>query len=231
MKRLIKTILLIASIGVFYFTAFGFAQTSTESVEAFFPKKTVTDAVYVQIENDPALDDFGRRMKEAREKNPEWFNEYSKQHQKPGFAPLPYHKNFGVSKKEYEHFIQPMNHFREIKRTQIKISRSIQNGYPQLDFQGENLLLTRLVFNLKDQTAQTQLDILPRLTFVDLESASLPPGRHKGVLYRTPDAKIAASKKRESLLIGELKDKNSGIIHYSLNIPGEVKRIYIQFPK
>ena len=92
-------------------------------------------------------------------------------------------------------------------------------------------MITKLVLNLKDQTAQTPLDILPKLTFVDLESASLPPGRHKGVLYKTPDAKIAASKKRESLLIGELKDKNSGIIHYSINTPGEVQRIYIQFLK
>ena len=85
MKHLIKIILLIASLEIFFFITFGFAQTNAESVENFLPKKAVTDAVYVQIEDDPALVDYSRRVKEAREKNPEWFLEYSKKLRKPGF--------------------------------------------------------------------------------------------------------------------------------------------------
>src|SRR6266536_4665581 len=129
MKLFTKTILLVASIVPYWFAPGGFAQTNTQSAETFLPKGAVTDAVYVQIEPDPALDDYGRRVREAREKNPEWFIEYARKHQKPGFAPLPYHENFGVSKQEYEHFIQPMNHFREVKRKEIKIRRSSQNGH------------------------------------------------------------------------------------------------------
>jgi hypothetical protein len=98
-----------------------------------------------------------------------------------------------------------------------------------LNFQGNDLLLTNLVVNLDDTTAKISLDLLPKHDFVDLKVASLPPGPHRGVLFRTPDAKIAANKRRESLLIGEVK--NSGIIHYSINTPGQVKMIYIQFPK
>src|SRR5258705_12842332 len=99
MRLFTRTILLFASIGPFCFTPGGFAQTNTPSAETFLPKGTVTDAVYVQIEPDPGLDDYGRRIREAREKNPEWFLEYGKKHQQPGFAPLPYHENFGVSKE------------------------------------------------------------------------------------------------------------------------------------
>jgi hypothetical protein len=231
MKLLTKAILLSASIGIFGLGTGVFAQTSTQSAETFLPKAPVTDAVYVQIDDDPALVDYGRRIREARAKNPEWFLEYGRKHQKPGLAPVPYHPNFGVSRQEYEHFSQAKNHFREMKQKPIQIRRSVHRGYLQFDFQGEDLLLTQVVLNLQDGTAKTPTDVLPKETFVDLETASLPPDRHRGVLFRTPDAKIAASKRRESLLIGELKDKKSGIIHYAINTPGEVKRIYIQFPK
>jgi hypothetical protein len=231
MKLFTKTILLIASIATIGFGPGGFAQTNTQSVETFVPKGPVTDAVYVQIEPDPALDDYGRRIREARKKNPEWFLAYTRKHQEPGFAPVPYHQNFGVSRQEYEHFSQPKNHFREMKRKPIQVRQSSHKGYLQFDFQGEDLLLTQVVLNLQDGTAKTPTDVLPKQTFVNLETASLPPDRHRGVLFRTPDAKIAASKRRESLLIGELKDKKFGIIHYSINTPGEVKMIYILFPK
>jgi hypothetical protein len=231
MKLFSNVILAIASIEVFVLIPGGLAQTNAESVETFLPKGTVTDALYVQIQDDPALSDYGRRIREAREKNPEWFFDYAKKHQTPDSAPLPYHTNFGVSKEEYEHFIQPMNHFRETKRQEIKIRRSSQNGRTQLGFQGKDLLLTSLELDVEAGTAKTALDVLPRQSFVDLQTASLPPGRHRGVLFTTPQAKIMANKRRESLLIGELKDQNSGIIHYSINATGEVKMIYIQFPK
>jgi hypothetical protein len=92
MRLFTKTILLVTSIAPFGFGPGGYAQTNTQSVEAFLPKGTVTETVYVQIERDPALDDYARRIREAREKNPGWYLEYSKQHQKPGFAAVPYHE-------------------------------------------------------------------------------------------------------------------------------------------
>jgi len=226
MKLFTETILLVALIAPFC----GFAQTNAQSAESFFPRATLTDAVYVQIERDPALDDYGRRIREAREKNPEWFLEYSRTHQQPNFAPAPYHENFGVRKQEYEYFSQPMNHFREMTRKKIKIRQSNQNGDPQVDFLGGDLLLTQVVLK-GSGTVETPTDVLAKGEFVDVDTASLPPGRHRGAHFRTPDAKIVASKRRESLLIGELKDKPSGIIHYSINTPGQVKMIYIQFQK
>jgi hypothetical protein len=226
MKLFTETILLVALIAPFC----GFAQTNTQSAESFLPKGSDTEAVYVEIERDPALDDYGRRIREAREKNPEWFLEYSRTHPQPNFAPAPYHENFGVSKEEYERFSRPMNHFREVTRKEIEIRRSNQNGHWQVDFLGNDLLLRQVVF-LEDGTVKTPTDVLAKGEFVDVETASLPPGRHRGAHFRTPDAKIVASKRRESLLIGELKDKPAGIIHYSINTPGKVKMIYIQFQK
>jgi hypothetical protein len=231
MQQSSKTILLITSIAPFYFSLAAFPQTNTPSAETFLPKATLTDAVYVQIEDDPRFEEHCRRMREAREKNPQWFVEYNKKNLEAGVTQAPYHENFGVSKEAYEYFSEQMNHFREIKRKEIKIRRSIQNSRLQLDFVGDDLLLTQLVLNPQDGTVKTPTDVLPKLEFVDLATATLPPARHRGPLFRTPDAKIAETRRRESLLIGELKDKDAGIIHYSVNTPGQVKRIYIQFPR
>ncbi len=222
-------ILLVASLGTLCFAGGALAQTNTPNAESFLPKGSVTDAVYVQIEPDPAFDDYSRRFREAREKNPEWFREYSRKHQDAEHAP--YDENFGVKKEEYERFSQPMNHFREVKRKEIKIRRSNQSGHPQLDFVGDDLLLTQLVLNPEEGTAKTPTDELSKLEFIDLKTASVPPGRHRGAFFRTPDAKIISNKRRESVVVGELKDKNSGIIHYSVSTPGQVKMAYIQFAK
>lgn len=83
--------------------------------------------------------------------------------------------------------------------------------------------MTQLVLSPQGGTAKTPFDVLSRESFADLQTAALPPDRHRGVLFRTPDDKLVASKRRESLLIGELKDKKSGIIHYAINTPGVVR--------
>jgi hypothetical protein len=185
----------------------------------------------LQIEPDPAFEDYGKRIRAAREKNQDWLREYARTNQQPGFAPLPYHENFGVTKQEYEHFSQPMNQYRIAKRNDIKIRRGSRDGRIQLDFEGEDLLLTQLVLNPADGAVKTPLDELPKGYFLDLETATLPPGRYRGILLRTPDAKIGTTRRRETVLIGELKDQPSGIIHYSLNTPGQVKMSSILFPK
>ena len=226
MNRFASTILLFVILG----SLSAPAQTETPSAESFLPQAAVTEAVYVQIERDPALDDYTRRMQEARKKNPEWFYEYAKKHEQPTWVPLPYHENFGVAKAEYEHFIHPTNHFREVSRKNIKIRRSTQNGLVQFDFEGGDLLLTKVVLN-DERTVSTQTDVLQKTEFVDLERASVPPGRTRGPAFRTPDPKVIATKRRESLHIGELKDTPSGIIHYSIQTPGQISMIYIQFSK
>jgi len=226
-----KRILLIAGIGALHLLSSKgvFGQVKTDTVEPFLPRETVTKGWYVVIEPDSAFDDYCRRLRVAREKDPEWFREYARNHQ--GETSAPYDEHFGVGKEEYEHFLEPMNQYREVKRLEIKIQRSDQKGVTQLDFRGDNLLLTNVAVTLEDKTVKTPLDILPKRDFVDVQKASLPPGRHRGLLFVTSDAKIGATKRRESLFIGELKDKNSGIIHYAINTPGQVKMIYIEFAK
>lgn len=203
---------------------------SDEAVTDFLPTSAVTEAVYVEIERDPGFDDFARRMQEAREKRPQWNAEYYREHGTDDRSPLPYHENFGVEREEYEHYAQPMNHFLEVARQEIRIRRSERDGRIVLELEGEDLLLPRLVIDPESDTVTTPTDVLVLRSFVDLDLASLPPGVHRGVLFRTPDSRIRQTRSRESLLIGEVPQLDIGIFHFGLRTPEGNRRIYVRFP-
>lgn len=213
------------------FLADGSSATSTESVEAFLPVSGVVVATYVEIEPDPAFDDFNRRLGESLEMDREWYVQYALEHRTEGQSQLPWHERLGVSREEYEYFAEPMNHFREISRQEITLRTMRSAARVRLDFVGEGLRLTRAELDLEAETVATPLDLLPLRGFVELERASLPPGLHRGVHFRTPEEKIRATFQRESMVIGEIRELDLGVIHYQLRSREDQYRIYITFSR
>jgi hypothetical protein len=210
--------------------AAGYA-TEPEPVESFLPQDEVSTATYVEIEQDPAFDDFTRRMRAVIEGDREWYGQYVRDNQTDWHTPVPWHERFGVSREEYEHFTVPMNHFREISRQEITFRTVRSDGRVHIELVGKDLVLPSIDLDLEAGTATTPLDVLPRKGFVDLEHASLPPGVHRGVHFRTPDEKIRATRRRESLVIGEVRERDLGIIHYELRSNESTSRIYVTFPR
>jgi hypothetical protein len=205
--------------------------TADEPVESFLPKAEVTTASFVEIEQDPAFDEFTRHMTEFMENDREWYQQYAREHQTDWEARIPWHERFGVSQEEYEHFTEPMNHFREVARQQIEFRTIRTEDTLEIELVGEDLLLTGINLKLEDETAATPRDVLPLRGFIELDRASLPPGKHRGVHYRTPDDKIRETHVRESLLIGEVRELELGIIHYELWTEEGRSRIYVTFPR
>ena len=205
--------------------------TTPQPVESFLPQEAITTATYVEIERDPAFDEFTRRMREFMENDREWYEQYAREHQTDWEARIPWHERFGVSREEYEHFTEPMNHFREVSRQEIEFRTVRSEGRVRVELVGEDLLLTGIDLDLEAETAGTPLDVLPLKTFIDLERASLPPGVHRGVHFRTPDKKIRETSRRESMVIGEVRELNLGIIHYQMRSREDQYRIYVTFPR
>lgn len=205
--------------------------TTSQSVESFLPQEAIITATYVEIERDPALDEFTRHMVEYMENDREWYEQYAREHQIDWEARIPWHERFGVSRQDYEHFTEPMNHYREVSRQEIEFRTVRSEGGVRVELVGEDLLLTGMDLDLEAETAATPLDVLPLKTFLDLERASLPPGVHRGYHFRTPDKKIRQTSRRESLVIGEVRELNLGIIHYQLRTPEDQNRIYVTFPR
>jgi hypothetical protein len=226
-----RTGFLAAGAAMLLLSGSGSSHENVEGVEAFLPSSPSVTAQYVVIERDPAFDDFSRRMQEAREKNSQWYAEYSREHQSPDFSPPPWHPNFGVSREEYEHFVEPMNQFHEVARQKITLHVQRSERHALVELEGESLLLPRIDLDLEARTARTPLDVLPYRAFIELEEASLPPGVHRGVHFRTPDVKIRESRRRESLLIGEVAEMGIGILHYELKTPETQSRIYVTWTR
>ena len=205
--------------------------TTAEPVESFLPQSEITAATYVELEHDPAFDEFTRRMREFIETDREWYEQYAREHQTDWEAQIPWHERFGVSREEYEYFTEPMNHFREVSRQEVEFRTVRSEGRVRVELVGESLLLTGIDLDLAAETAGTPLDVLPLKTFIDLERASLPPGVHRGVHFRTPDKKIREKSRRESMVIGEVRELNQGIIHYEMQSREDQYRIYVTFPR
>jgi hypothetical protein len=204
--------------------------TDPQPVEFFLPKEGITTATYVEIEQDPAFDDFTRRMREFMENDREWYEQYAREHLTDRHALVPWHERFGVTREEYEYFSKPSNHFREVSRQNVELRTVRAEGYVRVELVGKELLLSSIDLDLEAQTAGTHLDVLPRRAFIDLERASLPPGAHRGVHFRTPDEKIRETFRRESLVIGEVRELKLGIIHYEMRTREKQFRIYVTFP-
>jgi hypothetical protein len=209
----------------------GAQATSPEPVESFLPQSEITDATYVELEQDPAFDDFTRRMREFIESDREWYEQYAREHQTDWEARIPWHERFGVSREEYEHFTEPMNHFRQVSQQKIEFRTVRSEGRVSVELVGEDLLLTGVDLDLEAETATTPLDVLPLRSFVDLERASLPPGVHRGFHFRTPDERIRETFRRESMVIGEVRELNLGIIHYEMRSKEDRYRFYVTFPR
>jgi hypothetical protein len=205
--------------------------TTPPPVASFLPQETITTATYVEIEQDPAYDEFTRRMVEYMENDREWYEQYAREHQVDWEARIPWHERFGISRQDYEHFTEPMNHYREVSRQEIEFRTDRSDGRVRVTLVGDDLLLTSIDLDLAAETAETPLDVIPRKTFIELERASLPPGVHRGVHFRTPDQKIRKTGRRESLVIGEVRELNLGIIHYQVRSREDQNRIYVTFPR
>jgi hypothetical protein len=207
------------------------AASAAQPVDSFLPQDQKVDATCVVIEQDPAFEAFKWKMVEYMERDREWYQAYAREHQTDWEARIPWHERFGVSREDYEHFTEPMNHFREVSRQEIGMRLERSASTLRIEFEGEDLLLESIDLDLENETAATPNDVLPMRAFLELERASLPPGAHRGVHFRTPDEKQRQTHVRESLLIGEVRELDVGIIHFEVWTEEGRSRIYITFPR
>ena len=129
--------------------------TTPEPVESFLPQSSLTDATYVEIEQDPAFDEFNRRMREFIENDREWYEQYAREHQTDWEAQIPWNERFGVSREEYEYFTEPMNHYREVARQEIEFRTVGSEGRVRVELVGDDLLLSSIDLDLAAGTATT----------------------------------------------------------------------------
>ncbi len=202
-----------------------FADVS--NLQNYIPEATSFAAQYVVIEGDPKFDEHRQRIQAAREKQYDWLLAYATTHR--GQDPLPYHPNFGVPESDYIRFQSPINHYREVSRQQIRVDKQVTGTVIELSFHGKNLFFDKLLIDTETPTIVTPRDTIVFRSVVDLERASLPPGRHQGVSFNTADDKIRATRSRESILIGALKGTSTGIIHYSFKSEHGIDRAYVTF--
>lgn len=132
-----------------------FTGNLKEDIVLLLPEGEYQVAIMDKVEMDPKSQLLMQKLQAAVEKNPEWFVE-QQQKMKSG-EPIPYNKRLGLTKAEYEEFMNLSKNPNSMRMTKSG-SEAVVIKYVQdkLTFKGSGRLkvLDKLTINLQDLTAQ-----------------------------------------------------------------------------
>jgi len=128
------------------------------------------------------LVDLSKRMSHAITVDPEWFKSYAKEHSglKPG-EELPYHENFGISKKDYDLMVIEMTKVKLIPvgTATVRVMQE-EGGRLKFTFDGPRLPLNEFTLSQDLQELSCKFgkstDVMP----VDQKDPNKPLGKWKG---------------------------------------------------
>ena len=213
MKFSIKTIVILTTLIT---SSYAYAAQKWDS---YLPTDKPRTAKIMQMQYSPELKRISAKLQAATMKNQDWFKSYI-QSQPPG--PLPYHKNFGVSKAEYDVMLNQKN---------IKLS---QSGSVTLTFKrlagkrikvitkGDSPINGTVISADKVVTPYAQLTEVIPTNNTDQNS---PSGAWKGMGWRYIDFDEKAmqklklsemSGKEVAFYVGKLAKSGEGIIYYKV---------------
>jgi len=206
----------------------GAARADAQTLGPYLPAPGSHPATHVVIEYDPAFDAHNRRVQAALAEPSEALLAHLEQHR--GDRRAPWHPDMGVSKKQHAHFADPINHFREVSRSPIQLVVDQSGEVVTLALEGESVRPQGFEIDTVNGVVTTPAGALEVRSVVDLDRASVPPGVHEGVLFNTSVPRMRETQSRESVLIGRLKDTDTGLVHYSFQDRSGTYRAYVTYP-
>ena len=93
---------------------------AADNIEQYLPKQGVIKSHIMLIGFNEDMQKILKKYGESIKKNEKWFKEYKKQYK--GIFPLPYHKNLGLTNKEYEKFKGIAKAMTLVEKDEITIS-------------------------------------------------------------------------------------------------------------
>ena len=94
------------------------------------------------------VEEIGLRFQNSLKENPVWFKTYLSKAEKG--KPLEFHKNFGISEKEYKYFLAESNKMQLVKSAETTLQFTITtNGNIEISGLPSQSPHNRLVYNIK----------------------------------------------------------------------------------
>jgi hypothetical protein len=204
------------------------ARADVETLVRDLPPSGTYRVEHVVIEYDPAFDQHNRRVQEALADPTDALRAHLQAHRNA--LPPPWHPDMGVTQERYRYFADPVNHFRIVARTPVRLAVERSGGAVAFAFEGASVRPRTLEIDTVHGAVLTARGTLVVREVVDLDRASMPPGTHQGVLFTTPLPRMRETESRESVLIGRLKGTRTGLLHYSFQDRDGTYRAYVTYP-
>lgn len=168
-------------------------------------------------------------FQESMKNNSEWFNEYIKENSEK--TPLPYHENFGITKKEYLKVLNSEKYMTLRKTNTIDISlEQVDEGKYSLVLDNDEVGMNKFQIDINANTVHTEFGKLDFAKKVEASEDQKLTGKWYGYTWKLEESNIDLENldisnineetkiKMISLSIGQKIETDEQIIYYKLTI-------------
>jgi hypothetical protein len=185
--------------------------------ETYIPENQKVIADVMIISTPTAVQELVSRFQAALKENPAWFKEYLSKAEKG--KPLVFHKNFGISQKEYEYILAESKKMQLVKVSDTELNFTLTEK--------NDLVITglpakqphhKLIYNIETDTvsiADTRLDVYSE---INQTKTSSPTGRWQGKQWAYKLMNSESDFKSIKFAIGTQKDEPRNIIYYDVKM-------------
>lgn len=152
------------------------------------------------------------RIRKSVQKNQEWFAEHVKKTE-PG-KPLPYDSRLGLSKEEYDEYLQLARQYSTRKKSQFKLKISMKDSCFELDGGRDMPDLAGIEIDLKNDEVRTPFCVLRQRAEINASKDSAL-GAWKGIEWRHEESSSNGNK-IVKLAVGRLTESGRAVITYDV---------------
>ncbi|KNC66319.1 hypothetical protein [Pseudoalteromonas ardens] len=209
-------ILKIALISIVLFSQLGFASGFGE-LEPYVPKSRMVIADVMILSTSKEVEEIGFRLQNSFKEHPDWFRVYVSTAEKG--KPLAFHKNFGITKKEYEYFLTESQKMQLVKTAETRLKFALSSsGNVEIMGLPASPPHNRLEFNVKSNQIEIAKTTLNTYKEINQNKASSATGRWKGKQWSYKQMQSESDFKSIKFAIGTKLDEQKHIIYYDVNI-------------
>ena len=159
----------------------------------------------------PEIEKYIAKVESSARKNPVWFAEYTKA-AKPG-APLPFHENLGLTKKEYDEYIAlwAKREFKPIAETTLVLRETFGKTWT-VTASGDADIISTLRYDPEKDLVRSPNGELKRLEDIKADPTSIL-GAWSGHEWRFEE-ETGLCKTKENFAVGQFDGKGFGLIVY-----------------
>jgi hypothetical protein len=186
-------------------------------LDAYVPNNNIALADVMILSTSKEVESLGLKFQEALKENPTWFKEYLSKAEK-GKA-LDFHKNFGISKKEYEYFLAESKNMQLVKTSEVTLRFSIAtNGNVEISGLPARQPHNKLTYDVKSNVIEIANTILDTYSQINQTRSDSSTGRWKGNQWAYKHVESEGNFKSIKFAIGTKLDEQKHIIYYDVKI-------------